>query len=394
MELVVREGRDFLQHDDRRYDLVHVANNGAVQAGRTGHTRRFLDTREAMAAYLDRLAPGGLLVFADQPIAEKLGSFATLFAERGLGPLEEAVAVYGRPRNPSLRTLVVVPGGLTEADRAAVRAEARDAHLPVLYLPGDGDLASLSVNRPVTDDRPFTRGLELGALDLHPAAHQGDLGWISSWVKVLTVLLFAALSAVAGAALLLAGRREARVPARWVAYLGATGLGYMGVEIGLIARTELFVGNPLYAVAVDLAVFLVASALGSWSSSRPLPLGRLGLALATTAAVAWGLVSTAWLGDHALGAPLAAKLLLVPAAIGPAGVALGRYYPAAVAGLEAQGRAAAVPATYALTTLWSVLGSVFAATAMIEAGFRAVVLAGAAAYLIACALLPEARERA
>ena len=33
------------------------------------------------------------------------------------------------------------------------------------------------------------------------------------------------------------------MPGAWVAYLWLTGIGYMCAEIGLIARTELFVGN-------------------------------------------------------------------------------------------------------------------------------------------------------
>jgi hypothetical protein len=68
MHLVVREGRDFLDNDRGRYDLVFVATNGSTNAARTGHTRKYLDTYEAMASYLDHLArsPGSMIVFANQ----------------------------------------------------------------------------------------------------------------------------------------------------------------------------------------------------------------------------------------------------------------------------------------------------------------------------------------
>ncbi|MFT4626149.1 MAG: 16S rRNA G966 N2-methylase RsmD, partial [Myxococcota bacterium] len=68
IDLVNAEGRDFLNRDDRTYDLIYVANNGAVHTSRTGHTRKFLDTYEAMGAYLDHLADGGLLIFMNQPV--------------------------------------------------------------------------------------------------------------------------------------------------------------------------------------------------------------------------------------------------------------------------------------------------------------------------------------
>ncbi|MEQ1508259.1 MAG: hypothetical protein ABMB14_38870, partial [Myxococcota bacterium] len=89
---------------------------------------------------------------------------------------------------------------------------------------------------------------------------------------------------------------------------------------------------------------------------------------------------------YALSAPLPLKAVLVVVAVGPAGAALGTFYPYAVAQLAAEGRSLAVPATYALTTLSSVLGSAFATTAMIDLGFVRVIGLGAAAYLLAGAI--------
>ncbi|MEQ1564655.1 MAG: hypothetical protein ABMA64_03370 [Myxococcota bacterium] len=383
VSLVVQEGRDFLNHDRGRYELIHVANNGAVFASRTGHTRKFLDTKEAMAAYLDHLTPDGLLVFARQPIAEKLSSFEELFAERELGSFADASWVMGQQKIPELHTLVVAPGGLTRGEVAALAAVASDDHQWVLHAPGDDALPGLTNGRRVVDDRPFPRSLQLERLRPFPRASDlDDLAYVASWVKVFTVLLFGALSAVAGAAVLAVGRGEGRVPAAWIAYLLWTGVGYMCVEIGLIARTELFVGNPLYAVAVNLAVFLVASAAGSAASERwrwpPLT-----LAAATVAAVAWGLATTAAVTRFGLSAPLVVKVLGVAIAVGPAGAALGTFYPHAVHRLVGEGRTLAVPATYALTTLSSVLGSAFAMTAIVELGFVRVIGLGVVCYLIA-----------
>ena len=59
IDLRIDEGRAFLERADEKYDLIYVANNGAVHASRTGHTRKFLDTYEAMSAYIDQLSPDG-----------------------------------------------------------------------------------------------------------------------------------------------------------------------------------------------------------------------------------------------------------------------------------------------------------------------------------------------
>lgn len=396
VDLVVQEGRDFLQHDAARHDLVYVANNGAVFAGRTGHTRKFLDTREAMEAYLDRLAPDGLLVFVHQPVAEKLPSLAAGFAARGGPPFDTAAYVFGDPGEPALWSLVVSPRGFTGEELAALDAfVAGQRRERVLYRPGAprSELEALGAPRPVTDDRPFVRGLELGALTVWPDTSRiRDLGYVSSWVKVFTVVLFGGLSGLASAAVLLLGRGEARVPAPWVAYLFLTGVGYMCVEIGLIARTELFVGNPLYAVAVNLAVFLVASAIGSAASERRPPgLGPAALVAVTAVAIGWGLVGTAFASTYALSAPLAVKIGVVAVTVGPTAAALGTFYPYAVERLVRGGRAGAVPATYALTTLSSVFGSAFAMTAIVETGFRAVVVLGGCCYVAAGVVAARAR---
>ena len=324
------------------------------------------------------------MVFVNQPVAEKITSFRDLFAERGLVDFANAAFVYGRAETPELQTLVVAKNGFTAAEVPQLEVEAKSTKNPVLYEPGRSPdtLWNLGTPRLVTDDRPFTRSLQIALLGFDPWAHQRDLSYISSWVKVFTVVLFTILSVLAGGIVLSYGQGAGRVPFPWIAYLWVTGVGYMCVEIGLVARTELFVGNPLYAVALNLAVFLVASAAGSWFSEKRTG-GPLELAVAASLAVGWGLVATKLVTAWFLSVPLILKAVLVAIAVGPAGFALGMFYPFAVKRLTAEGRALAVPATYALTTLSSVLGSAFATTAMIDLGFVRVIVLGALAYLVA-----------
>jgi hypothetical protein len=176
------------------------------------------------------------------------------------------------------------------------------------------------------------------------------------------------------------------VPGAWALYLLLTGVGYMCVEIGLVARTELVIGNPLYAVAINLAVFLVFNAVGSVLQDRAGATTPAVLAVLAVLGVGWGIGATALLARFALSAPLLVKAVLVALAVAPPGIALGRFYPFAVGELLRAGRGAAVPATYGLTTLASVLGSTLATALMIELGFVRVITLGAAAYVAACAV--------
>ncbi len=394
IHLEIEEGRDFLNRAQGLYDHIHVANNGAVTNARTGHSRKFLDTFEAMAAYLDHLAPGGLVVFCNQPIAEKIPSFIRLFEERGLGGARQAMIVVGRPDRPQLDTLVVKPGGF---DAAQVRAVL--SRLPlgnaggVLWAPGHRSpsyritdvMHDPGSTRFVDDDRPFVQGLELSEFTLRPTPSQlKDRRWVSSWVKVLTTIIFGLAAGLVAVAARVLGGKESRVPTAWVAYLLASGVGYMAVEIGLIAKTELFVGNPLYAIALNLAAFLAANAVGALLQDRHrLMRGPGWLVVGTVLAVGWGVAAVQLCNLHLLSLPLPAKAVGVLVATFPAGVALGTFYPYCVQRIVAADSERCVPMTYGLTALASVLGSVLAMTAIIELGFNAVIAVGAGLYALA-----------
>ena len=142
MHLVAREGRDFLDNDRGRYDLLFVATNGSTNTGRTGHTRKYLDTYEAMASYLDHLAPGphSMIVFVNQPVIHKAESLRLLFAERGLGDFGTAVFAFGSPETRGQDSMIVKPGGLTQAEIAAIERKIALWPYPrrVFYSPSSG----------------------------------------------------------------------------------------------------------------------------------------------------------------------------------------------------------------------------------------------------------------
>ncbi|MES1205997.1 MAG: hypothetical protein ABUS79_08665, partial [Pseudomonadota bacterium] len=319
--LVVREGRDFLDSDRGRYDLVFVATNGATSDARTGHTRKYLDTYEAMASLLDHLAPGpdAMIVFVNQPVLHKAESLRLLFGARGLGDFGKAVFAFGAPATRGQDSMVVKPGGLTPDEIAAIdRKVASWPHArTVLYAPGGAGLprfvdAVLGRTRGplVTDDRPYVHEVTWRDFELLPAKTRFiDQLYAASWIKVFTVLLFGAVSIAVMAPLGLARRRARRVPWPWLLYFCATGLSYMCVEIGLIAKTELFLGSPIHAVAVILALFLASNGLGAYLQDRMRVFrGPASLVLPAVAAIAWGVLATHLCNAHLLSLPFAVKI--------------------------------------------------------------------------------------
>jgi hypothetical protein len=407
MHLVAREGRDFLDNDRGRYDLLFVATNGATNSGRTGHTRKFLDTYEAMASYLDHLAPGpdSMIVFVNQPVLHKAESLRLLFAERGLGDFGQAVFAFGGPETRGQDSMVVKPGGLTRDEIAAIERKVASWPHPrkVLYSPsgaGEPRFVDAILGRTrgplVTDDRPFVHEVSWRNFELLPAkARFVDQLYASSWIKVFTILLFGVVSVAVMAFLGLGLRRgrERRVPWPWVLYFFVAGLSYICVEIGLIAKAELFLGSPLYAVAVILALFLASNGLGAYLQDRLRVFrGPAMLVPPTVAAVAWGVLATHLCNARLLSLPLPIKIFCVALSVVPAGTLLGMFYPLGVKSVVDAGHRAAVPATYAMATLSSVWGASWAMTAITNLGFSAVILMGAAGYALTGALVLVARR--
>ena len=408
----VDEGRAFLERDDRKYDLIFVATHGPLAVARSGHSRKFLDTVEAMEAYLDHLAPGGTIVFNMQDLGHKLEIFKRLLAEEDGPAFEDSVALFGQiGRRRKFERMMIRPSGFSpgEAERLRTRWDHTPGATWAAYVPhledDDPALAALVRRPPVaerrvpTDDQPFERRLNWQEFELSPpAAKMKRDEYALSWVKVFTLLLFTGTSLVLLAAFWLRRRGGTRMPVGLVGYFAGTGAAYMLAQIGLMARLELFFGRPLYSIAVVLAAFLLFNARGSaWvdarrQAARPATIPALALAAAVAVPLTFLLV------EHGLGAllwlPIPLKVPVALAALAPLGFVLGAFYPTGVSVAVDADRAALVPMTFGLATLSSVVGSTWAMVAVIEVGFRAVVFSAVPIYLLLAVVAAVASRKA
>ncbi len=403
---VVKEGRDFLNHDSGKYDLILVASNGAVHANKTGHTRKYLDTYEAVRSYLDRMTDDGMIVFSNQPIDRKTESFRALFEERKIGDFSKCLFAFGSPHGDRIRSSVVQkkPFKKDEIDKMIARVKKVEPSWRILHNPfskGDPEFLKLVTEPPknrneklVVDDRPFTNKLVLDGFKLIPEKENiRNLTYASNWIKIFTCILFAAVSLLVMFIARFAGAKEGRLPIGWLSYFFVSGISYMGVQIGLIGKVELFVGNPLYAVAVILACFLVANGIGAYLQERlGIMKGAVTLALVSAVTIVWGVLCVELLNSYLLSIPMILKVLAVAIAVMPCGIALGMYYPFGVQTLVKMGRESTVPITYGAATLSSVLGSSLAVTILPNFGFSTIIIFGAVGY-VSVALVYMAAKR-
>lgn len=436
LELVVAEGREYLERDSSKYDAILLSWSGATFAyyvGTAGHTTQYLYTRQAFESLLDHLAPGGLLVIANTNKAQQILIFRSIFEARGWPGLERSLLVLEPPGEDRERTrwdrlwdenrLVIRPGGFDAAALERVRAVAAEADHKIVYGPGishpdfeiyrslvESEDAS-SVVREVraerrlrlsvpTDDRPF-------ALDMAPRSlllersfwfperpPERDAPWRNLRKSTLFLLGSGLVAGVLtlGPLFLRRGPRLSRRNLQHLVFFTSIGSGFMLVEVGLVQRLGLLLGNPGLSMAVVLASLIMATGLGSLASER---LFARGLRFPQVVALLLAALLLTLLGlERAipvlLGLPVAAKIAAVAAALLPLGFLMGQLFPQALRRIDAEGERL-VPWAWGMNGASSTLAAGLGVALAPALGFSAVILAGACMYA-AILVLPAYRR--
>jgi hypothetical protein len=160
-------------------------------------------------------------------------------------------------------------------------------------------------------------------------------------------------------------------------YFGLLGLGFLFVEIPLIQRFILLLGQPVYAFAAVATALLLFSGLGSLiaprlSARRALPV--------LAAVILLYPVGLPLFFQLLLSRPMAVRLLATALSLVPLGLLMGIPFPSGLAWLRQQAPGL-VPWAWAVNGCASVVASILAAMLALSAGFSWVLVAAAIAYI-------------
>ncbi len=437
VRVAVAEARSFVTASRSRWDLIQIPLLDSLAAAGGVHSlsESYIYTVEALRAYLRHLEPGGLLAITrwlKLPPRDSLRLFHTAITALEADGVDAARRL-ALIRGWNTTTLLVKNGPLSAAEIAAVKRFAADRSFDLAYLPGlaaaeanrsnlldapyffDGAAALLGPERrdfvgrykfdlePATDDRPYFadffkwRSLpELAQLGPAGAAGQFEWGYLILFSTLVQAALFSLVLIVAplwpgGRAAL--GRAE-RGPV--IFYFLALGFAFLFVEIAFIQRFQLFLGHPLYAVAVVLAAFLVFAGFGSAAAGRfdawlgrrewPPPFGRMSAidaaALGIAAVGLLYLIALPPLFERLIGLPEAARVGVSLVLIGPLAFCMGMPFPLGLRRVVELGGGLA-PWAWGINGCASVMAAVLATILAIHFGFSAVVAIAAGLYLAA-----------
>ena len=392
--VVADEARSFVRRSSDRYDVIVmtvVDSWAALQSGAYALSESYLYTEEAFVDYVRHLTPGGTLSIGRwyrDPPAEVVRALEVASAGlRRIGALrpERHLAVV---RSAEFGLMLVRAQEFDEASIATVRDFAETHGFELAYDPvrGSGALASAfsSSGRqaPSTDDRPFFfDSVPLGeALAGRTALAQGQ--------QTLIAALLTALALAFALILLPLRRTVARCDGRlvrWVTgYAVLLGTGFIVVEIVLLQRLTLYLGQPTLALAVGVAGLLSGAAAGS-ASIRRLPGGLRGATIGSTVALGAVLVVLPRVADATLAAPLFVRVTMALVFAVALGLPLGTAFPRVLDAAGAHERNLLAWA-WGINGVASVIGSILAAGLALETGFTGLAWLAIACYVVATLL--------
>jgi hypothetical protein len=254
---------------------------------------------------------------------------------------------------------------------------------------------------PTRDDNPFFFNT------LRPAHILDAFGGSDEWKKtnlgtyVLFVLLVISVVVVALFIIiplvLARGREIMKVEGsgRFLCYFAALGAAFIVIEVALIQKFILFLGHPVYALAVVLFALLCFCGIGSGISQRVAEgalkqrLLQVLLAIAGVVVVYVFVLPPIFYGLVHLSQ--AARIVLSVVLLAPLALLMGMPMAMGIR-LAAARDAAIVPWGWGLNGATSVLGSVGALALAILFGFANVLFIGAAVYLVAAVTMLRLRD--
>lgn len=434
VEAVADEGRTFVERSDERFDLIDMSIVGGTSLEKMDLIRSDdLFTLEALRSYFAHLEDAGVFsyvmytlrsdlvaalaaepVVTDPPYVPALKTLVglrTVLEEQVPGAdFRDHVLIAGLPRridpNFDLVHITASRTAFTEAERRAfvarcealdfpifhpVEPEAANPYARVAVAPDLSELVDalpFSI-RPSRDDLPFQFAFDRA--HLARAWEHGRLGAFLAANPVISLGLPIALLALLLVAtpllwmVIVDGQSVAPVVQRFdlLAYFGCIGFAFMAVEIPILFKLQLYLGKPIYGLAVGLFAFLFSGGLGSafterfdGASLRPFGLGVV--CLLAAGALFYLVSSAAFMATIAW--PLAARATIAVVSIFPVAFVMGGFFPMGIK-LVSRSQADLIPWAWAINGATSVLGILGSRAIALFLGFDRTLVVGLVAYL-------------
>jgi hypothetical protein len=403
----VDEGRSFITRSSEKYDIVYVPfvdTWASVSSGGLSVSENFLYTLQGFQQYYDHLTDTGKIVtvrwLIDAP--RFISTYAKLLEQNGI-PQDQLdrhlimVTSDSYTQDPSVTMVIFSKSPFSDEEiRFFSQSFSQYGYKPIL-VPGQimrepySALLNGQINLdqfynmfetkvyPVTDDNPYFLSFE------------------KPLPRVVEVLLYASVGIVAIFLLVpfawMKRRREEEVGtkkseigiATMIPYFAALGMGFILIELALLQKLILLMGNPTMTFALLLFTLLISSGAGSLLSARIAKNNMKNLVFIIGGIAGLGILYFLFLPPiiySTIAEPIEAKAAVSIAILAPIGFLMGMPLPTGMRLLKVH-RPDYIPWMWAVNGAFSVLGAVLAIALGIMYGSSLAMILGILIYLVA-----------
>ena len=403
----VDEGRSFITRSSEKYDIIYVPfvdTWASVSSGGLSVSENFLYTLEGFQQYYDHLAERGKIVtvrwLIDAP--RFITTYAKLLEQNGI-PEDQLhrhlimVTSDSYTHDPTVTMVIFSKSPFTDEEIRFLSQSFSQYNYKPILVPGQvmrepySALLRGQVNLdqfydmfetkvyPVTDDNPYFLSFE------------------KPLPRAVEVLLYASIGIVAIFLLVpfawIRRRREKEVDAKkseigiatMIPYFAALGVGFILIELALLQKLILLMGNPTMTFALLLFTLLMSSGAGSLLSSRIAKNNMKNLVFVIGGIAGLGILYVLFLTPiiySTIAEPFEVKAAVSIAILAPIGFLMGMPLPTGMRLLKVH-RPDYIPWMWAVNGAFSVLGAVLAIALGIMYGSSLAMVLGILIYLIA-----------
>ena len=403
----VDEGRSFITRSSEKYDIIYVPfvdTWASVSSGGLSVSENFLYTLEGFQQYYDHLTDRGKIVtvrwLIDAP--RFISTYAKLLEQNGI-PQDQLhrhlimVTSDSYTQDPSVTMVIFSKSPFTDEEiRFLSQSFSQYDYRPIL-VPGQIMLEPYSallrgeVNLdqfydmfetkvyPVTDDNPYFLSFEKplpGAVEV--------LLYASIGIVVIFLLVPFAWMRRRREKEVDTKKSEIRI-ATVIPYFAALGVGFILIELALLQKLILLMGNPTMTFALLLFTLLISSGAGSLLSSRIAKNNMKNLVFVIGGIAGLGILYVLFLPPiiySTITEPIEVKAAVSIAILAPIGFLMGMPLPTGMRLLKVH-RPNYIPWMWAVNGAFSVLGAVLAIALGIMYGSSLAMILGILIYLIA-----------
>lgn len=438
VKLITDDARNVITNSPDKYDVIisaHTISASAVSSGAMSMVENYILTKEAVDEYLRHLTDNGVM-YVSRPETQMPKLITTLKKSvmedsGGKDNGKNDIVVFRRPPNDFetgksfLAGVLLKKSGFTEKDVANLRDESSKLSLEILYDPFlkqegyykqliesdniDNEISNAKLNiTPATDDKPFfdkNIGFSNLTFDgIKETFSQDDkaiLALKDKPVAETTLLAILVQTVLVSFVLILLPLRifnkkknteknkqsEKRFDRKFLIYFACLGFGYIMLQICMIQKFTLLLGQPVFTLLTVVSTMLVASGIGSFYSKKLFSNKNIIFIVIAVYAIALGFLNPVLFKAFA-SYDLSIRIIISVVMIFPLGFFMGMPFPTGL-GLINDEQKKFIPLAWGVNGFFSVIGTVSAMILAMTIGFKFVFILSGIIYLLAMALISQ-----